>query len=333
MATIKDVAARAGVSIGTVSNVLNGRPGVGGDMVRRVRAAMVELEYSPNGIARSLRGQRTRTIGLVVPDNANPFFAEASRAIERACASAGFALMLCNTGRSDELEMTVIELLIEKRVDGVIVAISTNPAALRLVIAADVPLVVIDHDASGTGADAVLVDHRRGGELAARHLVALGHRRFGCITGLPARASATRMTAFRAVLAESGLSLADDLIRESDTHADGGYRATTELLARDPEITAIFAANDLIALGAIRACFDLGRPVPGAMSVVGYDDISIASQVLPRLTTVRQPLQEIGRRAIDVVQCRITNRAGPAERWILPVEFVERESTAPPPGG
>jgi LacI family transcriptional regulator len=327
MTTIKDVAARAAVSTGTVSNVLAGRR-VRPEIVERVREAMIELDYSPNGIARSLRGQRTQTIGLVVPDNANPFFAELSWAIEQACVDSGFALMLCNTGRALGREATAIELLLEKRVDGIIVATSDNPRALEQVIAARVPLIMVDYDASGLTADAVLVDHRRGGELAARHLMALGHQRIACIVGLPARANATRIQGFRHALSEGGLELPAHRIYESDTHAEGGYCATRTLLQRDPDITAIFTANDLVALGAIRASFDLGRPVPGTLSLVGYDDIAIADQVMPRLTTIRQPLAEIGRRAIEVLRHRISEPDGPVERWVLPVELVERESTA-----
>lgn len=330
MATIKDVASRAGVSIGTASNVLTGSRPVSTAATERVRAAMLELDYSPNGIARSLRGQRTRTVGLVVPDNANPFFAETSRAIEQACAAAEFGLMLCNTGRSSTLETTCIELLMEKRVDGVIIATSGNPEALQLVVDSGVPLVVIDHDSTGLAADAVLVDHRRGGELAARHLVSLGHRRIACFTGLPEHANASRVQGFRAVLADAGLELPDDLIRASDTHADGGYRLTRDVLERHPDVTAIFAANDLVALGAIRASYDTGRSVPEQLSVIGYDDIGLANIVLPRLTTIRQPLEEIGRRAIEVLLHRVRAPNGAAERWMLPVELVVRESTARP---
>lgn len=331
MATIKDVAARAGVSIGTASNVLSRARPVSPEMAARVRLAVAELGYSPNGVARSLRGQRTMTVGLVVPDNANPFFAETSWAIEQSCADAGLALMLCNTGRVAEREATVIDLLLEKRVDGVIMATSSSPEALRSVIAAGVPLVVIDHDATGLAADAVLVDHRHGGELAARHLVELGHRRIACITGLPVHANATRIQGFRHVLSEHGIALTDDLIRESDTHAAGGRQVARELLLHDPSITAIFAANDLVALGAIRASYDLGRPAPDALSIVGYDDISLADHMLPRLTTIRQPLNEIGRRATAILCHRIAGSEGPAERWMLAVELMKRESTAPPP--
>lgn len=331
MATIKDVAVRAGVSIGTASNTLSGVRPVSPAMAERVRTAVAELGYSPNGVARSLRGQRTMTVGLVVPDNANPFFAELSWAIEQACADAGFTLMLCNTGRLAGREAAAIELLLEKRVDGIIVATSSSPEALRSVIAAETPLVVIDHDATGLAADAVLVDHRRGGELAARHLVELGHRRIACITGLPARANATRVQGFRQTLAEQGIALPEELIRESDTHAEGGRRITRELLDDDPSITAIFAANDLVALGALRASYDLGRPAPRALSIVGYDDISLADHVLPRLTTIRQPLNEIGRRATEILRHRIAGSEGPAERWMLSVELMKRESTAPPP--
>lgn len=329
MTTIRDVAAKAGVSVGTVSHVLSGARTVSPITAERVREAMSALDYSPNWIAQSLRGQRTCTVGLVVPDNANPFFAETSWAIERACADAGFGLMLCNTGRSAALEARSIEILLDKRVDGIIVATSTNPVALRQVVAAGVPLVVLDADVGGLGADAVLVDHRRGGELAARHLIELGHRGIACITGLPEHANASRIQGFRSILAEAGVAMADERLRPSDTHATDGYRIATELLERDPGITAIFAANDLVALGAMRAGFDLGRPVPAALSVVGFDDIALAEHVFPRLTTVRQPLAEIGRRAIEVLRDRIGHRNGPVERWVLPVELMVRESSAP----
>lgn len=332
MATIKDVAAKAGVSIGTASNVLAGRRSVRPEAAERVRAAMAALDYSPNGIARSLRGRSTRTIGLVVPDNANPFFAETSWAIEQDCGEAGFALMICNTGRSLDREAITIGMLLEKRVDGIIVATSDNPRALADVVAAGVPLVVIDHDATGLAADVVVVDHRRGGELAARHLVSLGHRCLACITSPPERANASRIQGFRSVLADAGLELPDAAVHESDAHAGGGYRAARTLLERDPATTAIFASNDLVALGVIRASYDLGRPVPAALSVVGYDDISLADQVMPRLTTVRQPLRDIGRRASEILRRRITDREAPVERWVLPVELVVRESTAAPTG-
>lgn len=331
MATIKDVAIRAGVSVGTVSHVINGVRAVSPATADRVRDAMATLDYSPNWIARSLRGKQTRTVGLVVPDNANPFFAETSWAIEQACADIGFGLMLCNTGRSSALEASSIEVLLDKRVDGIIVATSSNPAALRQVVAARVPLVVLDADATGLDADAVLVDHRRGGELAARHLLNLGHRRIACIAGLPEYAGASRILGFRSVLAEAGLELPDGRIRASDTHADDGYRVAGELLDHDPCLTAIFAANDLVALGAMRAGFDRDRPVPAALSVVGFDDIGIANLVLPRLTTIRQPVSEIGRRATAVLHARIANPEGPIERWVLPVDLVVRESTAPLP--
>lgn len=334
MPTIKDVAARAGVSIGTVSNVLTGSRPVSNPVAERVHEAIASLEYSPNFMARSLRGARTQIIGLVVPDNANPFFAELAWSIEQACTQAGLSLILCNTGRSIEREWKSIEILLEKRVEGIIVATSTNHSALAKVAKRKLPLVVIDHDAGGIAADAVLVDHRDGGELVARHLMGLEHRRIACITGLPAQSNASRVSGLRAALAVEGVELPDTLIRESDTHADGGYRVTREMFANDPAITAVFAANDLVALGAIRALYDIGLSVPGDVSVVGYDDISIASQVLPRLTTIRQPMEEISRRAITILEQRIDAPERPVERIMLPVELIVRETTtssrAPP---
>lgn len=330
MATIKDVAAKAGVSIGTVSNVVTGNRFVSSQTTGRVREAMTELGFSPNGVASSLRSRRTRTIGLIVPDNANPFFAEIARAIEQANTAVGFGLMLCNTQRSPELAAASVRLLVEKRVDGIILAAATDAETLRPAVAAGVPIVLVDSDVPGVRADAVFVDHGLGGELAARHLFELGHREIACITGFPTRAcSRERLAGFRAVLHRVGVALPDARVAESDFHADTGYRATLALLDRDPAITAIFAVNDLAALGTIRACHDRGRAVPDRVSVIGFDDIGLADLMSPRLSTIRQPISEIGRLAIEVLAARLADPARAEQRSVLPVELVARESTAP----
>lgn len=330
VATIKDVATVAGVSIGTVSNVVTGNRFVSDETAGRVRVAMDKLGFSPNGVASSLRSRRTRTVGLIVPDNANPFFAEVARAIEQANTAVGFGLMLCNSQRSPEQAAVSVRLLLDKRVDGIILAAAVDAATLRPAVAAGIPIVLVDSDVADVTADAVFVDHRLGGELAARHLLALGHREIACITGFPTRAcSRERLAGFEAVLREAGLALPGARVAESDFHADTGYRATLALLERDPTITAIFAVNDLAALGAIRACHDRGWSVPERVSVVGFDDIELADLISPRLSTIRQPIAQIGRLAIATLAARVGDPTRTIWRRVLPVELVVRESTAP----
>ncbi|MGI5837020.1 MAG: LacI family DNA-binding transcriptional regulator [Chloroflexota bacterium] len=329
MVTIKDVAARAKVSIGTVSNTFTGTRFVKPETAERIRRAAAELGYRPNAIAQGLRSNRTGTLGLVVPDNSNPFFAELAWCIEQTVSSAGLGLMMCNTGGLPCREVSSVELLLKKRVDGIIfISTSGDPKGVRLPVDAGVPLVLVDRDVPGVPVPTVLVDNRQGGELAARHLIQLGHRYVACITGPPALSSSLdRLDGFREILTSEGLSLPEEMIAFCSFTADEGYKVASQLLDRDPRITAIFAANDLMALGVIRAAHDHGRSVPSRLSVVGFDDISLSKLTLPRLTTVRQPMDVIAQQVLKELTQQPANRTSTMNRLVIPVDLVAREST------
>lgn len=330
MATIKTVAAVAGVSISTVSNVITGNRPVHPETAMRVRQAMETLAFAPNGIASSLRSKRTKTIGLIVSDITNPFFATLSYEIEQASAAFGLSLMLCNAQGSPDLAAASIRLFVEKRVDGIISAAPGAAPMLDPVVEAVVPLVMVDSEIPDARADVLTVDHHGGGELAARHLLALGHRSIACIADhYPHVHSQGRLVGFLSGLHQADVALRDDHIASAQLDAAGGYEAMWALLQRDPSITAVFAVNDQLALGALKACQDRQFRVPDRISVLGFDDVSLASLSTPRLTTIRQPVAELGRGAVDALVTRMSEPECPVQRLLLPVELVIRESTGP----
>jgi LacI family transcriptional regulator len=335
MATMNDVARVADVSIATVSHVINGTRYVSPERAERVQAAMRELDYTPDATARSLRVGRTHTLGVVIPDNTNPFFAELARWIEEAGFDAGYTTILGNSGERADRERQYVSTLLSKRVDGLIIAPWRKPDAplLRVLRKAQIPIVVIDRDDVLPAADAVLYDDVGGGRQAAEHLRALGHTAIAAIAGPPDPGhSPGRLGGFVEALADGGVPIGDDAIVTSDYHFAGGRAATAELLARGRRFTALFAANDLMAAGAIRELTGHGLAVPGDVSVVGFDDAPLAEMTSPALTTVRQPVQEMGDTAVSLLLARL---AGSPENGggthVLPTSLVVRESTAPPP--
>ncbi len=291
---------------------------------------MHELGYRPNRVARGLRARRTCTIGLIVPDNANPYFAELSWHIEQAGVAAGFGIMLCNTGNLPGLEASCVEVFLEKRVDGIILVSGSEASkALHQVVSANVPLVLLSREVPGANADVLVLDNRLGGALAARHLLDLGHRRIAYIGRESAISpSVARLEGFRTVLAESEVPLTSEHIVAAYSRAEDGYRAAMSLLRRDPGLTGIFAFNDIIALGALRAAHDCGYKVPETMSIVGFDDISLANLSVPRLTTISHSMAEMGRQAVELITERLDSPDQGPKRNVLPVSLVVRESTA-----
>jgi LacI family transcriptional regulator len=320
MATMNDVARVADVSIATVSHVINGTRFVSPERVERVHAAMRELDYTPDATARSLRVGRTDTIGLVIPDNSNPFFAELARWIEDAGFEAGYTTILANSNERPYRERRYITTLLSKRVDALITSLRK----------ARIPIVVMDRDVALPMADVVLYDNAAGSGDVARHLLELGHTQFACVAGPPG-VPAERLEGFRGALREAGISVDDDAVVAGDFHFAGGREATRKLLATGKPFTALFAANDLMAAGAIRELTAHGLNVPQDVSVVGFDDAPIAEMISPPLTTVRQPLQDMADVAVSLLLARVSNHAGkrPARR-VLRTSLVVRDSTAPP---
>jgi LacI family transcriptional regulator len=331
--TIEDVAERAGVSISTVSRVVNQSVPVDPTTEARVREAIAALGYRPNLLARSFRQQATQTIGLLVPDNSNPFFAEVARAIEDAGFASGYSVVLCNSDLSEIKQEAYIDVLLAKRVDGLIL-ISTGfippESGLELmdrISQAGVPCVVVDRDLGDLPFDQVMVDNHQGGSLAGRHLLGLGHRRIACVAGHRDLApSAGRIAGFFQVLNDAGIESPNVALVIGDSHFEGGIAAAQELLSSGVEFTAVFAFNDLMAIGVIAALQRAGRRVPDDVSVIGFDNIPQTAAMFPAVTTIAQPTAELGTRSVELLLSRIKNRSVSPERLVLSTKLIERES-------
>ena len=329
MATIREVAESAGVSYATVSHVINNTRLVSQETRQRVLAAMDALNYRPNALARSLRQGKSNTLGLVLPDSANPFFAEISRSIEDEAFKKGYSVFLCNTELDTERELFYVDVLSKKQVDGIIfIAAGDQADSLDFLVRRNMPVVMIDRDLPNVEVDAVLTDNQLGGLLATRHLLELGHTRIACIAGPSSiTPSAERIIGYRKALEEGGILYDESLILRGDYHAQSGMEITHAILKMDPRPTAIFALNDLMALGALRAAAEAGFAVPRDLAIVGYDDLDIARFTNPPLTTIAQPKKEVGARAVSMLVDRISRKSGPPSRLLLPPELIVRRST------
>jgi LacI family transcriptional regulator len=292
------------------------------------------LAYQHNVLARSLRRGETHTIGLILPDSANPFFAKVGRGIEAGAFDLGYSVVLCNSEGNLTREQHYTDVLTKKQVDGIIfVAAGDRTNSLSVLLDRGVPFVVIDRDLPDVKVDAVLADNRQGGHLATRHLLALGHRRIACISG-PSNVtpSAERVTGYRQALAEANLPIQENLILRGDFHLESGWAAASELLRRPSPPTAIFVCNDLMAIGVIRAAAELARRIPGDLAVVGFDDIELSAYSVPPLTTVLQPTTDMGRRAVQLLMERIGDPDLPHRREIFPTTLIVRASCGGRPG-
>ena len=329
MVTLRDVARRAGVSTSTVSHVLNGTRPVSEELRRRVLDAMHELGYEPNAVARSLKVNRSNTIGLIISDISNPFFTAVVRGVEDVAQARGYTVILCNSDEDVAKETTYLKVLRSKRVDGLILAPAGRPHEyLRNLVKADFPLVFLDRDIEGLGVAAVLLDNEGAARQAVRHLVDLGHRRIGMITGRPSISTTTeRLAGYLAALREAGLPVDERLIVSGGSSIEGGRAAANALLDLDPRPTAIFSANNLMTIGALVAIDARGLSIPEDIALVGFDDFPWSGVLRPRLTTVAQPTYELGRMAAEVLLRRLAgSRSEPPERVVLPGKLTVRES-------
>ncbi|KVE33929.1 LacI family DNA-binding transcriptional regulator [Burkholderia sp. TSV86] len=329
MATIKDVAAIAGVSFTTVSHVVNNSRPVSADVRAKVEQAIRELNYVPSAVARSLKARSTATIGLVVPNSTNPYFAELARGIEDQCAMSGYCVFLCNSDDDPQKQRNYLRVLQEKRIDGLIIASAGDDAVLAQTLAdTREPLVVVDRNIEGLSADLVQIDHERGAYLATRHLLELGHAKIGCITGAVSTAvSAMRVHGFIRAMAEHGIEIMPGAIAESDFSCIGGYHAAARLFDT-VHPSAIFAGNDLMALGALRAAAERGIAVPAGCSIIGFDDIELSRYTYPALSTVGQSVRALGEMAAQTLIERIGGAGAAKRRRVVSPRLVPRESTA-----
>ena len=292
---------------------------------------MQELGYKPNALARNLRRQQTSSIGMIVPDSANPFFAEVARGIEDTSFGQNHSVILCNTDGDVDKQATHTDLLIKNQVAGILfVAAGIGTELVNDLQRRRVPLVVVDREVPGVAVDTVLTNHLQGGCMATQHLIDLGHRRIACVSGgSDLSPSAERLTGYQQKLAQSGIPYDETLVVKGDFQYRSGYEAARQLLALDDPPTAVFACNDLMAVGVISAATQLGLNVPEDLSVVGFDDVRLASFTNPPLTTIAQPKYDIGVLATEMLLARVRNLDAPPRVERLDTELIIRGSTAP----
>ena len=331
MPTLHDVARRAGVSPMTVSRVVNGSDAVSPMLRQRVEQALAETGYMPNKLARSLRARRTDTIALLLPDMTNPFFTTLAHGVEAAAREAGLTMILANSDEREDEEQRLAQMLLQRQVDGILVVpAGTGAETIRLCREHDVPFVAVDRRPSGGDADVVRTDSEAGAHSLGQLLVGLGHRTMAVLAG-PARVptATDRVAGFRrAVVDEAGLP--EPLVFYGAFSIESGREMALRAMARVPRPTAVFAANNFVAIGTQHALQELGLRVPEDVAVVAFDDLPEAMVTFPFLTVVSQPAFEIGTESVAVLLDRVANPDGPVRDVILPTKLVIRQSSGGP---
>jgi DNA-binding LacI/PurR family transcriptional regulator len=329
--TIKDVAEHAGVSVSTVSYVLNDSGSVAPERRSRVLDAVRILEYSPNESARNLRRHGASTIGMVVPELTNSFFAMVTEGVQRAASARDVLVVLVAPETTEQPEEKQVELLRRQRVDGVIYLSGTGsmPASIYD-LARSGPVVLVDEQIPGLDLPAVVSDSRRGAREVTAHVLQQGHRRVAVIGGPPALwTSQQRLAGYREAFAGVGLDPDEVPAFAGDYRQQSGRQFAARALETDPGLTALICANDLMAVGAMEHCREVGLRIPDDVSVVGFDDLPLSAMLTPRLTSVRQPAHDMGFQAASLLFDIIDNgQSGPADA--LPVTVQLRDSVAPP---
>jgi LacI family transcriptional regulator len=325
-----DVAREVGVSLMTVSRVVNKKGDVSEETRQRVLDAIDRLGYRPSAIARSLATRRTGTLGLVIPDVANPFFAEVARGVEHVAYAEGYNVFLCNTDEDPRRELDILESLEEKRVDGIVLCSSRlENEHLRVVTESHEAVVLVNRrlQVDDLPTAAVLVDDIAGGRMATQHLLSGGHQAIGFLSGPSgSRSGRGRVEGYRDALREAGIVFKAGWLRACAPVAEDGRRAANALLGAHPEITGLLCYNDLVAVGALKACSARGCAVPDDLAVVGFDDIPLAELVTPALTTCRIPRHELGVRAVRLLLEQIEGSKNGHKEIVLHPTLVVRGS-------
>jgi LacI family transcriptional regulator len=320
--------------VGTVSNVLSESEKVRPELRKRVEEAMLELDYSPNQIARSLKTRTTKTLGTIVSDITNPFFPQLIRGAEDAALERGYLLITLNTDDHVERERRALAVLRARKVDGVLLVMAPDDGEathIATALAGGTAVVCLDRMPRGVEVDSVSVNNRKGARMCMHHLISRGHRRIGMLSGSPTLLTAReRLEGYLEVVRESGGQETPALIRHGDFRLDSGYRLAKEMLLESEPPTAIFAANAMMGFGALKAMREIGLRCPEDVSLAVFDDIPFGDVIRPRLTVVAQPAYEMGKRGAELLIARIEGReksAGPVCIELTP-ELIVRESTA-----
>ncbi len=330
-----DVARLAGVSIATVSAVINSKGSVSPKLTQQVTQAMDTLDYHPDLVARSLKVGRTNVIGMIVPDVTNQFYTEAMRGVEDEARQHGYMLILGNTNEDSDYEAHLLSLLFSQRVDGVLLASSDSTAAYDRLVRRRFPIVFIDRIPIGCRERAVIIDNVTAAYEATNHLIALGHKRIAIIAGrLPISTGHDRVEGYRKAMQEAHLPIREEFFQRGDFSLESGHQCGLDLMKLPEPPTAIFSCNNKMTLGLMRSLAEMSISCPAKVSVISFDDFEWAANFSPRLTTVAQPTYEIGRKAMQML-LRTINSAGQENDQIenllvLPAELHIRDSTAPP---
>ncbi|GBQ02537.1 LacI family DNA-binding transcriptional regulator [Streptomyces spongiicola] len=330
MASIKDVAAEAGVSAATVSRVLNDHPSVSADARTRVLAAVATLGYRPNAVARSLRTDQTHTLGLVISDVLNPYFTELARSVEEEARALGYSVIIGNADERPDLQDHHIRNLLDRRIDGLLVSPTDGGSPLMLDAAhAGTPMVFVDRWIPGVDVPVVRSDGRAAVRDLVEHLHRLGHRRLAIIAGPAATTTGReRVDVFREALRAHGLDLPDAYVGQGDFQARSGRRVTERFLDLPDPPEVVFAADNLMALGALDALRARGMRVPGDIALAAFDDVPWFVHTDPPVTAIAQPTGDLGRAAVRALIARIEGR--PGESLTLPARLVIRRSCGEP---
>ncbi len=329
--TMNDVAKEAGVSVATVSRVINGSDGVSKKLETKVNNAMKKLHYHPSSLARSFKIQRTMLVGVLVPLIDHPFYSRLAMAIEQKLFQHDYRAIICNSEEDESRERAYIEMLLRQRVDGFIINSAVmSTSYFHELEELQIPYVLIDRDLPEAECSKVFGDNSQGGYIGMEHLIQLGHKRIGVI-GAPDRTQpiARRIRGTREALADYGIDVDPELFVTGDTQLfDMGYQSGMQLMRLAEPPTAIFALTDVTAVGVMHAISELGLKIPEDISVLGYDNIPIASYMIPQLSTVEQPIIQMGEMAVELLFNHMNQPDHPIEKAVLETKLILRKTTA-----
>lgn len=333
-----DIAKKLGISVTSVSLVLNEKPNKIPESTRKlIRETAKDMEYTPNQIAISLKKKKTNTLGLIVPDIRNSFFANLARGIEDRCRELGYTLILCNTSDRHMRDTEYIKMLSSKNIDGVLYCMSSDSnkeillESLKSLSSNNIPFILVDRHFDLKGVNSITLNHLKGGYIATDHLIKLGHKKIACITGPKNLTDAEdRLLGYLKALEEAKIQKDFSLIKEGKYDFGSGYEKTNDLVREGRKFSAIFACNDLMAYGAYKALKENGLRVPDDVSVMGYDDIYMSDIFEVPLTTIHQPVEELGVAATDKLIRMINKKEKETSKVIFEPELIIRNSTTHP---
>lgn len=328
--TIKDIARHSGVSVSTVSRVLNKKPDVNAETAARVNGAIKELGYSPNSVARGLVLKRSNVIGFVVPDITNPNFPELARGVVEKARQSGYSVIFFDTNHDSKVEKEALKMLRSKQVDGIIVSFSEANQDEFIKLKEDqFPAVQIYRKSPKSVISTIAIDNVGSAYKAVKYLLSLGHRRIGHITtGISTLSGAERLEGYKKAFKEAGFQYREEWIFSGSHCAETGYEGMKALLSQDNHVTALFASHDLMAVGAYEAVFEKGLSIPGDISIIGHDNIEISRLVHPKLTTLDTFKDRLGQAGVELLLEEIAESTSVNREIIFKTELIVRESTS-----